>query len=134
MVVKYDTKDLIAVKGRDYSVDDKQEIVFEKGEVSKMIEICIKDDMVGCFRLVGTHNQTPLVHQNNWGISLLVSFGTYICFMSVFTVNLMLNCRYTIGRELEIFHKMFHKFDSVDYSFTVLKGNVITNTLLKSTK
>ncbi|CAC5384183.1 SLC8A [Mytilus coruscus] len=45
VTVKYDTKDLVAVKGRDYSIDEKQEIVFEKGEVSKMIEICINDDM-----------------------------------------------------------------------------------------
>ncbi|XP_076074474.1 sodium/calcium exchanger 2-like isoform X1 [Mytilus galloprovincialis] len=45
VTVKYETKDLVAVKGRDYSIDPKQEIVFEKGEVSKMIEICIHDDM-----------------------------------------------------------------------------------------
>lgn len=45
VVVKYDTKDLIAVKGRDNSIDDKQEVGFEKGEVSKMIEICIKNYM-----------------------------------------------------------------------------------------
>ena len=46
ITVKYETKDLTAVKGRDYSAPDKQEIVFDKGEVSKMIEICIRDDMV----------------------------------------------------------------------------------------
>ena len=46
ITVRYDTKDLTAVRGRDYSTPDKQEIVFQKGEILKTIDICIKDDMV----------------------------------------------------------------------------------------
>ena len=54
--VKYETKDLTAIKGRDYSTPDEQAIVFENGEVMKNIEICIRDDMVGILDLHGISN------------------------------------------------------------------------------
>lgn len=45
IVAKWKTKDITAVGGRDYE-NTSGEIVFEHGELTKMIEINIKDDLV----------------------------------------------------------------------------------------
>lgn len=45
IVVKWKMKDIIVVGGRDYE-NISGEVVFEYGELIKMIEINIKDDLV----------------------------------------------------------------------------------------
>lgn len=45
IVAKWKTKDITAVGGRDYE-NTSGEVVFEHGELTKMIEINIKDDLV----------------------------------------------------------------------------------------
>lgn len=45
IVAKWKTKDITAVGGRDYE-NTSGEIVFEHGELTKMIEINVKDDLV----------------------------------------------------------------------------------------